>query len=271
MPGQAEPSFSLTSTYVPTGDRNNLSAFVSVNADPGPDYGKFRVLQLKRSLQINGPVAGAEPARVRRRHRRADQHPQARHDGAVRQPADLPGRRRTALRRAGLRAGRGDARRSRCCARCWSPSATRWPSRTPSTRRWTRCSPTRAATRRGDDGTPTPPPTEPPPDGGTPRPRHRTTRRCAAALADAQDAIAASEAALKAGDFAAYGKAQEDLQAGDRPGHRRASGQRRPSASPSHRRRARRPPRRRPADGGIWRRPRRWRRVGGTTRGGAAR
>ena len=55
MPGQSEPSFSLTSTYVPTGDRNNLAAFVSVNADPGPDYGKFRVLQLPRSLQINGP------------------------------------------------------------------------------------------------------------------------------------------------------------------------------------------------------------------------
>ena len=26
-----------------------------MNADPGPDYGKFRVLQLQRSLQINGP------------------------------------------------------------------------------------------------------------------------------------------------------------------------------------------------------------------------
>ncbi len=55
MPGQDKPSFSLTSTYVPTGDRNNLAAFVAVDADPGPDYGKFRVLQLPRSLQINGP------------------------------------------------------------------------------------------------------------------------------------------------------------------------------------------------------------------------
>jgi uncharacterized membrane protein (UPF0182 family) len=55
MPGQSEPSFSLTSTYVPTGDRNNLAAFAAVNADPGPDYGTFRVLELPRSLQINGP------------------------------------------------------------------------------------------------------------------------------------------------------------------------------------------------------------------------
>ncbi len=55
MPDQAEQTFSLTSTYVPTGDRNNLSAFVAVNSDPGPDYGTFRVLQLPRSVQINGP------------------------------------------------------------------------------------------------------------------------------------------------------------------------------------------------------------------------
>jgi len=55
MPGQTEQAFSLTSTYVPTGDRNNLAAFVAVNADPGPDYGQFRVLELPRSLQINGP------------------------------------------------------------------------------------------------------------------------------------------------------------------------------------------------------------------------
>jgi uncharacterized membrane protein (UPF0182 family) len=55
MPGQSAAVFSLTSTYVPTGDRNNLAAFVAVNADPGEDYGQFRVLQLPRSVQINGP------------------------------------------------------------------------------------------------------------------------------------------------------------------------------------------------------------------------
>jgi uncharacterized membrane protein (UPF0182 family) len=55
MPGQSEPAFSLTSTYVPIGRRENLTAFMAVNADPGPDYGTFRVLQLPRSVQINGP------------------------------------------------------------------------------------------------------------------------------------------------------------------------------------------------------------------------
>jgi uncharacterized membrane protein (UPF0182 family) len=55
MPGQDNPSFSLTSTYVPTGARENLVAFMAVNSDPGPDYGRFRVLQLPRSVQIAGP------------------------------------------------------------------------------------------------------------------------------------------------------------------------------------------------------------------------
>ena len=56
MPDQDEAAFSLTSTYVPTGRRENAAAFVSVNADPGEDYGQFRVLELPRSSQINGPA-----------------------------------------------------------------------------------------------------------------------------------------------------------------------------------------------------------------------
>jgi len=55
MPGQDAPAFSLTSTYVPTGARENLVAFMAVDADPGEGYGDFRVLQLPRSVQINGP------------------------------------------------------------------------------------------------------------------------------------------------------------------------------------------------------------------------
>ncbi len=55
MPGQEAPTFSLTSAYVPVGRRENLSAFMSVNSDPGQDYGQIRVLQVPRSVQINGP------------------------------------------------------------------------------------------------------------------------------------------------------------------------------------------------------------------------
>jgi len=55
MPGAAKPAFSLTTPFVPVGGRENLSAFASVNSDPGPDYGKMTVLQLPRSTNIAGP------------------------------------------------------------------------------------------------------------------------------------------------------------------------------------------------------------------------
>ena len=54
MPEQPKASFSLTTTFVLRG-RQNLSAFMAVDSDPGPDYGTIRVLQLPRSSTINGP------------------------------------------------------------------------------------------------------------------------------------------------------------------------------------------------------------------------
>jgi uncharacterized protein len=54
MPGQPEPTFSLTSTLVPA-KRNNLAAFVAVDSDPGPDYGKIRVLELPANTTVPGP------------------------------------------------------------------------------------------------------------------------------------------------------------------------------------------------------------------------
>jgi hypothetical protein len=54
MPGQTEGAFSLTSTLVPV-NRVNLAAFMAVDATPGEDYGKIRVLQLPRNTAIPGP------------------------------------------------------------------------------------------------------------------------------------------------------------------------------------------------------------------------
>jgi len=54
MPGQTAPSFSLTSTLVPV-NRQNLAAFVAVDADPGPDYGTIRALEIPPSASIPGP------------------------------------------------------------------------------------------------------------------------------------------------------------------------------------------------------------------------
>jgi uncharacterized membrane protein (UPF0182 family) len=56
MPDQKEPKFSLTSVYVPNGERENLTAFMAVDAEAtSPDYGKFRILRLPGNLQIPGP------------------------------------------------------------------------------------------------------------------------------------------------------------------------------------------------------------------------
>jgi len=64
MPGQDEPSFSLTSTFIPGGntDREVLTGFLAVDADAGneagvkaEDYGKLRLLELPRDTTVPGP------------------------------------------------------------------------------------------------------------------------------------------------------------------------------------------------------------------------
>ncbi|MEU8031691.1 UPF0182 family protein [Streptomyces sp. NPDC049099] len=55
MPDQSKQSFSLTTTFTPNG-RDNLSAFMAVDSDPGTsDYGKIRVLKLPTSTTADGP------------------------------------------------------------------------------------------------------------------------------------------------------------------------------------------------------------------------
>ena len=61
MPGTKEPSFSLTSTFMPVGDRNVLTGFLAVNGDPGnqtgkrsADYGTLRLLETTGG-NVKGP------------------------------------------------------------------------------------------------------------------------------------------------------------------------------------------------------------------------
>jgi uncharacterized membrane protein (UPF0182 family) len=55
MPGQTSPSFQLTSALAQN-NRKNMAAFVSVESDPSsPDYGKMTVLQLPSNTQVSGP------------------------------------------------------------------------------------------------------------------------------------------------------------------------------------------------------------------------
>ncbi|MFI8101973.1 UPF0182 family protein [Streptomyces sp. NPDC086023] len=55
MPGRNAQDFSLTTTFTPNG-RDNLAAFMAVNADPATtDYGSIRVLKLPTANPVDGP------------------------------------------------------------------------------------------------------------------------------------------------------------------------------------------------------------------------
>lgn len=55
MPGAESSAFSLTTTFVPRQGAGNLAAFMAVDADPGPNYGKLRILRMPASKLISGP------------------------------------------------------------------------------------------------------------------------------------------------------------------------------------------------------------------------
>ncbi|WP_427384964.1 UPF0182 family protein [Janibacter sp. G56] len=62
LPGQDKPAFSLTSTFMPIGDREVLSGFLSVEADagstagkPSEGFGTLRMLELPRDSTVKGP------------------------------------------------------------------------------------------------------------------------------------------------------------------------------------------------------------------------
>jgi len=54
MPGQTAPVFSLTTTFTPRG-RQQASAFMAVDSEPGPDYGKIRVIEFPTESSTPGP------------------------------------------------------------------------------------------------------------------------------------------------------------------------------------------------------------------------
>jgi len=62
LPGQASPSFSLTTTFKPVGDRPVLAGFMAVDANAGnvtgkrrAGYGALRLLELPRDTTVKGP------------------------------------------------------------------------------------------------------------------------------------------------------------------------------------------------------------------------
>ncbi|WNB86137.1 UPF0182 family protein [Cellulomonas sp. ATA003] len=63
MPGQEQPAFSLTSTFIPIGgEREVLTGFLAADAEagnvagePAEGYGKLRLLELPRNTTVSGP------------------------------------------------------------------------------------------------------------------------------------------------------------------------------------------------------------------------
>jgi uncharacterized membrane protein (UPF0182 family) len=62
MPGVSTPSFSLMTTFMPTGNRPVLAGFMAADANAGnvagkrsPGYGVLRVLELPRDTTVKGP------------------------------------------------------------------------------------------------------------------------------------------------------------------------------------------------------------------------
>jgi uncharacterized membrane protein (UPF0182 family) len=55
MPGTSSPTFSLTTTFAPQ-KRPTLAAFMAVDSQPGPGYGKIQILELPGNTTIPGPT-----------------------------------------------------------------------------------------------------------------------------------------------------------------------------------------------------------------------
>ncbi|MEU1393079.1 MULTISPECIES: UPF0182 family protein [unclassified Nonomuraea] len=54
MPDESEPSFSLTTTFVPR-EGPNLAAFMAAGSTVGKDYGKLRILRMPSNTTVPGP------------------------------------------------------------------------------------------------------------------------------------------------------------------------------------------------------------------------
>ncbi|MER5729763.1 UPF0182 family protein [Streptomyces sp. NPDC002138] len=209
MPGQPEKDqvFSLTTTFTPN-ERDNLSAFMAVNADPGtPDYGKIRILKMPTSKPVDGPKQvqskfNSEPkiAESIRLLRGGDSEVEYGNLLAVPLDGGMLYVEPVYVRSAGLKypllrkvlvtyggqTAFEDTLDKALGVVFGAETAT--PPTTPTT------------------------PNQPPGDGTT-KPPGSQDPTVKAALADASKAFDDADKAMKAGDWTAYGKAQADLSA----------------------------------------------------------
>ncbi|MGW6940765.1 UPF0182 family membrane protein [Streptomyces xanthophaeus] len=207
MPDQKEKDqvFSLTTTFTPNG-RDNLSAFMAVNADPGTaDYGKIRVLKLPTSNPVDGPKLvqskfNSKPEIAQEINILSRGDSQVEYGNLLTIPLDggmlnvepvyvrgggvkYPLLRKVLVTYGGQVAFEDTLEKALDVVFGASAPSTPPPTTTPP-----------------GEGTTTPPPSS-------------TDPTVKAALGDAQKAVEEAEKARQAGDWAAFGKAQEDIKA----------------------------------------------------------
>ncbi|MHA3834346.1 UPF0182 family membrane protein [Terrabacter sp. AAH1] len=236
MPGQQAPAFSLTSTFIPTGDRNVLSGFLAVDGDAGsetgkksPNYGKMRLLETNGGSTGPGQVYNdmrtstvtSNDASLGRQLTLAQFISTTSSTGA----SVIFGNQLTLPVGGGLlyvqpiyvraqSSGSGTYPRLSAVAVAFGDKIAWAGSLDAALNDLFGGS---SGAQAGDNGTtPTPPaPTPTPTQTGTPTAPPATGAPNAAALSkalqDAEAAYAEGEAALKRGDFAAYGQAQTKL------------------------------------------------------------
>ncbi|MFF9148139.1 UPF0182 family protein [Streptomyces sp. NPDC014861] len=213
MPGDAEQRFSLTTTFTPNG-RPNLGGFMAVDADAtSKEYGRLRLLRVTEDVpgpaQVQSKLNGLpDVATFVRDMKGADSDIQYGNlltvplDGGFLyvEPVYAQGRnalypllKKVAVSYVDADQPDGDTTKDTTVFENNLTDALNAvfgvEGTTPPT---------------------TPPGTEQPPS--TPQPPASADAALKAAIADAQEAYDAGEAALAKGDWAAYGKAQEDLQ-----------------------------------------------------------
>jgi uncharacterized membrane protein (UPF0182 family) len=229
MPGQAAPTFSLVTTFIPTGSgREILRGFLSVDADagnqagkPSPDYGTLRLLELPRASAVDGPGQIQNQIKVSTERSQSPAEPlnlsqfitQNSQSGKVLTYGNLltlpVGGGLLYVQPLYVQASKegGSFPQIKATVAVFGKKVA-WGETLDQALDGLFGGNSGATT--GDAGTGSSGPATP---GGTPAPAPGSTSALAAAVAEAQAAYAAGEEALTKGDFAAYGEAQKRLEA----------------------------------------------------------
>lgn len=223
MPGQGQARFSLTTTFIPVGSgREILRGFLAVDADagreagaPSTDYGTLRLLELPRASAVDGP--GQVQNQIEVSTERSQSPTESLNLSQFIAQNRQSGKELTFGNLLTLPVGGG-----LLYVQPMYVQASREGGSFPQIKATAAVFGKKVAWGEtldqaldglfgGNSGVTTG--TEPPPSTGSDTPPVSATSELAAAIAEIQTEYAAGQAALKAGDFAAYGEAQKRMEA----------------------------------------------------------